>query len=565
MGRGGRGFAAVELIETGLATPDRYNHLTLNPALCPYLRGRLESAEPMELTALTARWVEAMREYAGFLVQQGSQNAEVAATLSGLELPNLFALLDQSQCAADAEPMIALATSLFSLLQGLGNPRLLERVGQVRDAAAAALGETWSHAQFDAQRTRITQQRAGGRPREAFDGAQALLQRARAAGEKAYPEADYDLASACWVLAQVLKTASQSEEALPLLDEARERFEAIERDRPGRGAAMASACIMERGDCLRNLGRLDEAAASYEEGIRRAEQCGAERNVAAGKDQLGTTRLQQRRYPEALEAYEEARERFTRLDEPGSVAVIWHQTGIAYQEAGQPEAAEDAYRKSLAISVRLGNVAWQAGTLNQLGSLYRDVLNRPEDAAAFHRKAADKYADIGDVVKEGVARSNLGDTLRKLRRFDEARQEIRRAIECKAQFGHTAEPWKTWAILAVVEMDARNPTVAAEAKRKAIECYLAYRRAGGENHDADGRICLAVTQHLLAGDSGAAASLLQEQAARFEAAGFGGFIQGLQAIVGGRRDRALADAPELSYSMAAEILFLLDELEEAGK
>ncbi len=30
---------AGELIATGLATPNRYNHLTLNPALCPYLRG----------------------------------------------------------------------------------------------------------------------------------------------------------------------------------------------------------------------------------------------------------------------------------------------------------------------------------------------------------------------------------------------------------------------------------------------------------------------------------------------------------------------------------------------
>ncbi len=58
---------AGELIQTGLATPNRYNHLTLNPALCPYLRGRLDAAER---EALTARWVEAMREYVEFLVQQ---------------------------------------------------------------------------------------------------------------------------------------------------------------------------------------------------------------------------------------------------------------------------------------------------------------------------------------------------------------------------------------------------------------------------------------------------------------------------------------------------------------
>ena len=51
---------AGELIATGLATPNRYNHLTLTPALCPYLRARLDAAER---AALTARWVEAMGGY----------------------------------------------------------------------------------------------------------------------------------------------------------------------------------------------------------------------------------------------------------------------------------------------------------------------------------------------------------------------------------------------------------------------------------------------------------------------------------------------------------------------
>ena len=41
-------------------------------------------------------------------------------------------------------------------------------------------------------------------------------------------------------------------------------------------------------------------------------------DVAVGKAQLGTVRMLQRRYQEALEAYAEARERFTQLDEPGS-------------------------------------------------------------------------------------------------------------------------------------------------------------------------------------------------------------------------------------------------------
>jgi tetratricopeptide (TPR) repeat protein len=518
-----------------------------------------------EREALTARWVEAMRGYVGFLDQQRSQNTEMAATLTGFELPNLFALLEAVQRAGDAEATIDLATSLYDLLQNAGKPRLLERVGQVRDAAAAALGETWSHARFAAQRTRIEQQLAGGHLREALDGARQLLEGVRAAGENAYPGADYDLAGACWLLARVLTTAGGSEQALPLLDEAQKRSEAIDRDQPGRGARIASACFTERGDCLRNLGRLDEAAAAYEEGIRRDERRGAEREVAVGKAQLGSVRLEQRRWAEALEAYEEARQRFTALDEPGTVAASWHQTGRVYQYAGQPEAAEDAYRKSLAITVRLGDVAGQARTLGQLGSLYDGGLDRPEEAAAFYRAAADKHAEIGDTANEGRDRNNVAITLRKLRHLDEARQEIRRAIECDAQFGHESKPFTAWNNLADIETDAGNPTAAAEAKRKAIECFLGYRRNGGENYNADGRICLAVTQPLLADDPAAAASLLQQLAAHRDAAWLRPLIQALQTIVAGSRDHTLPDAPELNYTMAAEILFLLDKLEKAGK
>src|SRR5262249_52178788 len=149
------------------------------------------------------RWGKAMNGYVAFLGRQARQNAEIAATLAALELSNLFALLEQVQRAGDAAATIDLTTSLYSLLQQAGKPRLLERVGKVRDAATAALGETWNHTQFQAQHSLCEQQLDDGRLREAYDGAQRLLQRARAAGEQAYPGADYDLAMACFLVARV--------------------------------------------------------------------------------------------------------------------------------------------------------------------------------------------------------------------------------------------------------------------------------------------------------------------------------------------------------------------------
>ncbi len=544
---------ADELVKTGLATPDPYNHLSLNPALCPYTWGKIDAPER---EMLIDRWIGAMQGYVQFLLRGRAKKVEVSATLTVLELANLFALLDLVQRGGNADATIGIATSLCSLLQDLGKQRLVEHVGRTRDAAAA-LGDAWSHARFDAARSRIEQQLAGGQPRNALEGAQQLLRRVREAGEEPYSLANYDLAVACWLLGRVLNTAGNAEEALPLLDEARQRFEAI-----AGSERMASVCLADQGNCLIDLGRLEEAAAAYEESIRRAEQLGDERQIAIGKNQLGTVRLDQRRYSEALSAYAEARESFAQLDEPRTVAVAWHMTGMAYQEAGQPGAAEDAYRKSLAITVGLDDVPGQAATLGQLGNLYTDALGRAEEGAAFYQQAADKYVEIRDIAHEGISRSNLARTLHKLGRLDEARREIRRALECDAQFGHASEPWKSWAILADIETDAGNRAAIAEAKDNAISSFLAYRRAGGENHDGVGRLNFDVTRFLRAGDPASAVSLLQRLAADSGAAWRRPFIQALQAIVAGSRDRRLADAPDLNYSMAAEILFLIESLEK---
>jgi tetratricopeptide (TPR) repeat protein len=550
---------AMELVGTGLATANSYNHLSLNPALCPFLKASLSEEEEQ---ALSTRWLEVLAAYLGYLTQQQMQNAELAATLTLLELPNLFALLDRSQAAADPETTIDRATSLYRLLQSLGKPRLLERVARVRDGAAAALGEGWSHARFEASHTRIKQQWAAGQLREALAGAQQLLQQAQAAGQQAYAGADYDLAEAFFFLSRVLITAGGAQQALPLLQEAGRRFEEIAKQGSNKAAGgMATVCLADKGQCLVALGRYDEAAAAYQENIRQAEQQKDQRQVAVGKSQLGTVRFEQQRYPDALEAYMEARELFSRLNEPGTVAAAWHNIGLVHEKARQPEAAEEAYNQSLAIEVRLGNQAGQASTLGQLGNLYNAALQRPEQAVAFYQRAVEIYQTLGNTAGEGLQLNNQADAMRKLQDYEEARKAITRAIQCKEAFGHAATPWTAWEILAAIETEDGNPSAAAEARQQARAAYLAYRRDGGENQYGSGRLALAIRQSLAAGTSAKATSLLQQLAAKPDWAETLPFLTVLQAITAGSRDRSLADDPSLNYYQAAEVVLLIEALE----
>jgi tetratricopeptide (TPR) repeat protein len=201
------------------------------------------------------------------------------------------------------------------------------------------------------------------------------------------------------------------------------------------------------------------------------------------------------------------------------VAVVWHQTGMVHENSRQYEAAEHAYQRSLNIKVQTGNRGAQASTLNQLGNLYSS-LGRSEDSVRFLRQAAEIFVARGDLSSEGVVRNNIANNLVKLLRYDDARLEIQRAIECKKPFGHAAEPWLTFDILSYLEREVGNEPAALAARKQAFDAYLAYRRDGGASEIDIAQLIALVRQ-----DPDAA--------------------------------RAAVDDPEINYAVAAEILLLL--------
>ena len=255
-----------------------------------------------------------MGAYVKLLEEQRYTDAARVTVLTALELPNLFALLEHLEPGPNADEVVYLTTRLFSLFQSLGKPRLLDRVMQAHAAAEATMNRAWNHGHFNALGVKVEYQLARGQLHEALNGADHLLRRSEAAGNAAYAGADYDLAMAHLQFARVLQTAHRSERALQHLDKAQGLFQAVGLQRPSSGAAwMVSVCSHEQADCLRALGRLDEAAGICEEAIRRDEQTNDQNGAAVGRGQLGTIRLQQRRFEQALNALVEACRAFERL------------------------------------------------------------------------------------------------------------------------------------------------------------------------------------------------------------------------------------------------------------
>lgn len=326
------------------------------------------------------------------------------------------------------------------------------------------------------------------------------------------------------------------------------------------GTQMVSAAIAEQGNCLLALGQLDAATSAYENYIKRATKQADIRGVAVGKGQLASVHMHQKRYADALQGYSEALHLFQQLNELATVATTWHQIGMVHRKTRNYSQAESAYRQSLVFKNQLNNHVGEAISLVELGNLYDD-WNRPEQAVSFYRQAVDMYMQLEDFYHEGGARSNLANILVQLSRYDEARRELQRAIECKQAFGHAATPWITWGVLHHLEQISGNPQAAQAAWKQAVQLFLNYRRDGGENHEDSGRLCLSVGQAIKQGDTIKVKQMITNAISN-PAQKNKNFLYKLQAILAGERDLALVEDERLPYDGAAELVLLLEQLEK---
>jgi len=535
-----------KLINVGLAEYKGYWYLSLDPALPTYLRREMDTTEQ---TQFTEQWATAMMQLVDFLYEQRIEDAKLSAQLTLLELPNLMALLAWIPDKKTPEQVVNLAGTIEQLLDKLNRPQALDQAIAVREQAKQNLTD-WSHAQFESERLQIERLIDKGDLPIAYTAVQQLLQRCLEAGEKAYQEAGYDMAGAYFWQGRVLKMGGQAEAALQPLNEAQQRYQQLAAE------YMISATITEIGDCLSNLGQLEAAVTAYQTAIQRDEKRENTRQIAVIKDQLGVVRLLQKRYADALEIYTEVKAIFETLGEWGTVAGAWHKIGDIYNETKQFELAEQAYRQSLAIRVQHNLKSDEASSLNGLGILY-DQMGQLEEAVVFYRQAVDIDAELKDLKSEGSVRNNLAITLIKRHRYDEARYELQRAIECDKLFGHAAKPWLAWHNLYYLEQATNHPQAAAEARQQAIDSFMAYRLAGGENHNTVGQLCAFMAQTM----RDEKVEEVQETLAKLaENQEWQLFVSKLQAILNGDRNPKLADDPDLHFEMVVELRLLLESL-----
>ena len=550
----------------GLCEEKEYTYYQLNPELLSHLRSMI-SKEARQVAF--QHWLAAMDQLLGFLYQQYFEDNVMATKLATLERPNLMAYLAEIAQApnlvADNAPQVfELLKRMDTLLKKQDAPREKENLIQWMKSAEALQG-SWSSVRFDLERQNVEQLLQQSLLEPASRSAQSLLQQCHEAGSTAYVGANNDLALANILLARVMKAGGSGEQALSYLQQAQSLLEpTIENDKTAGLYLVASH--MEQGECLFTQGQLVPAEVNYSRAIEVAESVDDMRGSGIAQTQRASIYSAMGRPADALRGFESALEVFQSLDEVVLTVNVWHQIAMLHRVNEDFDSAQRALESALKLLKAQGNSPGVISSLLELGNLSEMQQAYPE-AVAFYRDALKTAEDSDDQYRQVVSGNRLADALRLEGSIDEAMQVLEKAGELGQQFGHDAEPWKTWNILSNLEAAAENPQGAMAARQRAIETYVAFRAEGGENNEGDGQLCAMVLQGIQTEQTDRVNEMLTKLGSNdaWQSTESKALLGVLGDFLDGKRNIALIETSELHYRHVAELMLLQDRLPDSQK
>lgn len=418
----------------------------------------------------------------------------------------------------------------------------------------------WTHATFLKVEGEIELLLYSNQIPQAVDTAEKLQRQSLKAGDAAYLEAPQDIARSYLLLGQALQKYGSAQLALQPLSESQRRF-AILASWGGTGYAdILIKTISLQGDCLRDLGRLQEAATAYEQAIHYASSSDNPRAAANNMIELATTYQQMGYLSDALYQYQDALVLIRKLNDIEMMAAILQQMGIAYMESNQFDQSQKAFVEAWNLSEDMSDEALSADILTELGNLW-NLQGGFAEAIDFYRQAASVYVNLGHTPQEGAVRSNIADVLIKLGHFEDAQSELARAIECESPLGHTAEPWKTWNIMHRLQQATGNKSGQLDAHIRATSSYAAYRKAGGTSQSAWNPLYTLVLDAIQFKKQEKAKGVLRNLLRRNDlSASDKSCIYTLQKILNGNYSLRLTDNTKLSYLDTVELRLLIESL-----
>ena len=523
--------ARAELEQAALISAEplpniKFPFLRFHPTLAPYLATQLPAARRAELET---RYWQVYYSAANQLYNDDTQHPLEARAIAIREMPNLRHALDLAIAAGAVDEATSFSIAIAKFLDNFGRWR--ERDAMLAQMNKLQMTNDKTGRITKAECLRLIQQgevlRQQGRAAEAMRLFRDLLARLEQGAEY---EAAYDHACTLMRLGRCVAAQGRPAQAIEWHTRALQEFERLSATNEN-VKKMAAICHGELAGTLMAVGRFDEAQTQYEKSLTISREVDDQRSVGVTLGQLGTLAMQRGNLAEAAKRYSDALNTFRALNEPQSEAVIWHQLGMVAQEAKDWDEAERCCREAVRIREQIRDLPMLATDFNQL-AIVAEGAGRLEDAERWYLRAQ----EIKDKVapQDASALNNLADLYLSQRRLNEAARYARRAVEIKETLDLSAEPWKTYNILARIA-DARGNAVEAEQwRRKEQDSFAAFAGAAYQLPQWAPQFIQQVVA-VVNGDS-STSQLVNQSLTQMESAGWRNLASAVRRILNGERD-----------------------------
>lgn len=245
---------------------------------------------------------------------------------------------------------------------------------------------------------------------------------------------------------------------------------------PGLPMSLGAGALLIKGRALRALGRISEAAASFELALGAAREINDRRSESEALSKLGSLKTNAGQLEEASTHFHAGLALARAIGNRTLECELLNGLGTLHNSMGRIDAALSDYEQALDVARRLGNRRWEGGVLGNLGNVYYNE-GRIGEARGAYDAGLVIAMELGNRQWEANTRCNLGLLDHLEGDHGGARRTLERSLQVARDIGYARLEAIVLCNLGMVESAADDPRIA----RRHFEGALSVSNALGDN------------------------------------------------------------------------------------
>ena len=272
-------------------------------------------------------------------------------------------------------------------------------------------------------------------------------------------------------VARILTKKGRIDEALGMYEQAIEVFEKI-KDEKSKAVVLGDAARI-----LTKKGRIDEALGMHEQAIKVYEKIGDPRNKAIALGDVARILNDKGQVDKALSMHEQRIEVFEKIGDQRNQAVALGDVARILTIKGQVDEALGMYKEIIKVLEKMGDEREKAVALGDVARILT-IKGQVDEALSMHEQRIKTFEKIGDQGNKAVAIGDVARILTIKGRIDEALSMYEQAIEAFEKIGDERSKSITLFDLSQILFD-KNPRKATDYLKESFTIAVRLENAQG--------------------------------------------------------------------------------------